>query len=111
MLDDSAGREHGRGFRYSQVLTLRGLVTYYILFFIHLESRWVDIAGITVQPNEQWMQQIARNATMDGCGALRDGRYLLLDRDSKFSTSFRAIIETGHVKTLALPATLMRNGG
>jgi hypothetical protein len=31
------------------VLTLRGLVTYYVLFFIHLESRRVDIAGITIQ--------------------------------------------------------------
>ena len=30
-----------------EVLTLRGLVTYYVLFFIHLESRRVDIAGIT----------------------------------------------------------------
>jgi hypothetical protein len=39
------------------VLTLRGLVTYYVLFFIHLESRRVDIAGITVQPDERWMQR------------------------------------------------------
>ena len=44
-----------------EVLTLRGLVTYYVLFFIHLESRRVDIAGITAHPNEPWMQQIARN--------------------------------------------------
>jgi putative transposase len=36
------------------------LVTYYVLFFIHLESRRVDIAGITAPPNEPWMQQIAR---------------------------------------------------
>jgi hypothetical protein len=35
-------------------------VTYYVLFFIHLESRKVDIAGITVHPNERWMQQMAR---------------------------------------------------
>ena len=34
------------------VLTLRGLVTCYVLFLIHLESRRVDIAGITVHPNE-----------------------------------------------------------
>ena len=34
------------------------LVTYYVLFFIHLESRRVDIAGITVHPDERWMQQI-----------------------------------------------------
>lgn len=33
----------------AEVLTLRGLVTYYVLFFIHLESRRVDIAGITVR--------------------------------------------------------------
>jgi hypothetical protein len=71
---------------------LRGLVTYYVLFFIHLESRRVDIAGITVHPNEAWMKQIARNATMDDCGALRDCRYLLHDRDTKFTRSFRAIL-------------------
>jgi hypothetical protein len=52
------------------VLTLRGLVTYYVLFFIHLESRRVDIAGITVHPDERWMKQMARNVTMEGCGAL-----------------------------------------
>jgi putative transposase len=60
-------------------------VTYYVLFFIHLESRRVDIAGITDHPNEQWMQQMARNATMEGCGALRHCRYLLHDRDTKYS--------------------------
>jgi putative transposase len=49
----------GTDFFTVEVLTLRGLVTYYVLFFIHLESRKVDIAGITVHPNEQWMQQIS----------------------------------------------------
>src|ERR1700737_1029260 len=63
-----------------------------------------DIAGITVHPNEQWMQQMARNVTMEGCGALRDCRYLLHDRDTKYTISFRAIIESGQVKTLPLPA-------
>jgi len=70
----------------------------------HLESRRVDIAGITVHPDEPWMKQIARNATMEGCGALRDCRYLLHDRDTKFTQSFRAIIASGHVEPLALPA-------
>ena len=87
-----------------EVLTLRGLVTYYVLFFIHLESRKVEIAGITIHPNEQWMQQMARNVTMEGCGTLRDCRYLLHDRDTKYTISFRAIIESGRVKTLPLPA-------
>jgi putative transposase len=94
----------GTDFFTVEVLTLRGLVTYYVLFFIHLKSRKVDIAGITVHPNEPWMQQMARNVTMEGCGTLQDCRYLLHDRDTKFTCSFRAIIKSGQVKPLSLPA-------
>ena len=86
------------------MLTLRGLVTYYVLFFIHLESRRVEVAGITVHPDEPWMQQMARNVTMEGYGRLRDCRYLLHDRDTKYSHSFRAIIASGRIEPLALPA-------
>ena len=94
----------GTDFFTAEVLTLRGLATYYVLFFIHLESRRVDIAGITIQPDEPWMKQIARNVTMEGCGILRDCRYLLHDRDTKYTRSFRAIIASGQVEPLALPA-------
>jgi putative transposase len=48
----------GTAFFAVEVLTLRGLVTYYVLFFFHLKSRKVDIAGITFHPNEQWLQQM-----------------------------------------------------
>ena len=58
----------GTDFFTMEVLTLRGLVTYYVLFFIHLESRRVDIAGITVHPDEPWMQQVARKRD---CGGMR----------------------------------------
>jgi len=94
----------GTDFFTAEVLTLRGLMTYYVLFFIHLESRRVDIAGITIHPNEPWMKQMARNVTMEGCGILRDCRYLLHDHDTKFTQSFRAIIASGQVEPLALPA-------
>ena len=43
----------GTDFLTAEVLTLRGLVTHYVPFFIHLESRRVDIAGITVHPDER----------------------------------------------------------
>jgi putative transposase len=49
------------------------------------------------------MKQIARNVTMEGWGALRDCRYLLHDRDTKFTRSFRAIIASGRVEPLAPP--------
>jgi putative transposase len=94
----------GTDFFTAEVLTLHGLVTYYVLFFIHLESRRVDIAGVTVHPDERWMRQIARNMTMEGYGALRDCRYLLHDRDTKYTQSFRAIIASGGVEPLVLPA-------
>jgi putative transposase len=101
---DSPGAVGGDRLRHAEVLTLRGLVTYYVLFSIHLESRRVDIAGLTVHPNEAWMKQIARNVTMEDCGALRDCRYRLHDRDTKFTRSFRAIFASGRVEPLALPA-------
>src|SRR5579872_3335555 len=50
------------------------------------------------------MKQIARNVTMEGYGILRDCRYLLHDRDTKYTQSFRAIIASGQVEPLALPA-------
>jgi transposase InsO family protein len=87
-----------------EVLTQRGLQTFYVLFFIHLGSRKVEVAGITMHPNEQWMQQIARNVTMDGWGFLGKCRYLLHDRDAKYTESFRAIIKAGGVEPIALPA-------
>ena len=94
----------GTDFFSVEVLTLRGLVTYYVLFFIRLESRRVEVAGITQHPNEAWMKQIARNVTMDEWGFLDNCSYLIHDRDTKYCQSFRDIIESGDVRTLPLPA-------
>ncbi len=85
-------------------LTQRGLVTYYVLFFIHLDSRKVEVSGMTPHPNERWMKQIARNVTMDEWGFLEGCRYLIHDRNTKFTDSFRAIVKSGHVEPLKLPA-------
>jgi putative transposase len=61
----------------TEVLTLRGLTTYYVLYFIHLESRQVKLAGFTPYPDQEWMEQQARNMTMEEWGCLRGCRYLL----------------------------------
>ena len=53
----------GTDFFAVEVLTLRGLVTYYVLFFIHLKSRRVEVAGITPHPNAAWMKQIPATST------------------------------------------------
>src|SRR5207302_5683307 len=67
----------------AEVWTLGGLVTYYVLFFIHLSSRQVHIAGVTPHPNETWMTQVARDATMEEWVLLSPGHYLIHDRDTK----------------------------
>ena len=50
------------------------------------------------------MKQIAGNATMDEWGILEACRYPIHDRDTKFTDSFRAIVKSGHVEPLKLPA-------
>jgi putative transposase len=91
----------GTDFFTVEVLTWRGLVTYYVLF--HLDSRRVSIAGITDHPDANWMSQVARNATLEELGYLHGCRYVLQDRDAKFCAEFRQILAAGGVKCLRLP--------
>jgi hypothetical protein len=88
-----------------EVLTWRGLVTYYVLFFIHLETRRVNLAGLTRHPDQAWMQQMARNATGEGWGFLDQRRYALHDRDAKFCSLFRATLRAGRIKPIQLADT------
>ncbi|MDQ3565402.1 MAG: hypothetical protein M3436_15165 [Pseudomonadota bacterium] len=46
-----------------EVWTVQGLVMHYVLFFIELARRSVHIAGITINPNDAFMLQVARNLT------------------------------------------------
>src|SRR5205814_5928816 len=81
-----------------EVLTWRGLVTYYVLFFLHLETRRVTLAGITRHPTETWMTQMARNAVNEPAGALRRCRYLLQDRDAKFCVAFQDVFASEGIR-------------
>jgi putative transposase len=87
----------------AEVWTLGGLVTYYILFFIHLGSRQVHVAGVTPHPHEAWMAQVARNVTMEAWGFLSPGQYLIHDRDTKFCAVFQQIIDDAGVERVVLP--------
>ena len=87
----------------AEVWTLGGLVTYYVLFFIHLGSRRVQVAGVTPHPNEAWMVQVARNVTMEEWGFLSPGQYLIHDRDGKYCSAFQHIIEAAGVTRVPLP--------
>src|SRR5207245_9302215 len=87
----------------AEVWTWGGLVTYYVLFFIHLSSRKVHVAGVTPHPNQAWMMQVARNITMDEWGFLAPAQYLIHDRDGTYCPVLQQLIDVAGVTRAALP--------
>jgi putative transposase len=94
----------GIDFFSAEVLTWRGLATYYVLFFLHLETRRVTLAGITQHPTEEWMVQMARRSVDTIDGTLLPIRFVLHDRDTKFCASFRDTLRSAGIQPLTLPA-------
>ena len=87
-----------------EVLTLTGLVRYFVLFVIDIDTRRVQIAGIVRHPDGGWMKQVARNLTDGIDGFLNPKRYLIHDRDPLFTDEFRDILRGAGVTCLKLPA-------
>jgi putative transposase len=90
----------GADFFTVEVLTWRRLITYYVLLFIEIGSRRVSLGGITARPDARWIEQVARNATMEGTGYLNSCWYPLHDRDAKFCSEFRDTLAAGGVQCL-----------
>jgi putative transposase len=86
-----------------EVMTMGGLVRYFVLFVERLETRVVEIAGITHDLNEAWMLQVARNLTDATDGFLRGVTHLLLDRDPLYSKAFRHLLKEAGVTVVRLP--------
>jgi putative transposase len=86
-----------------EVWTRNGLVTFHLLFVIELKTRRVHFASCTPNPNEAWMTQVARNLTDSIDGFLLGKRYVLMDRDGKFSPKFRGTLDDDGAKPLRLP--------
>ena len=84
----------------TEVWTIRGLVTHYTLFVIDVATRRVHIAGTTTNPTSAWMEQIARNLTDCYEGFLNGKRFLIIDRDAKFSPKFQSILGYAGVEIL-----------
>jgi putative transposase len=101
-------KAHWRGLTASDFFTVEvwswtGLLTYYVLFVIDLSTRRVTMAGMTAHPNDAWMLQISRNLVDMESGALRDKRFVIVDRDAKYSASFRQTLEREGIGVIRLP--------
>jgi putative transposase len=73
----------------------------YVLFFIELETRRVHLAGITRNPTGQWVAQHARNLAV--AGTLDRFRFLIRDRDSKFTGVFDEVFATEGIRVIRTP--------
>ena len=82
----------------AEVLTAKGLVTYYVCFFIHLETRKVVLGGLTPNPDAVFMQQVARNVTGF---ELENARFIIHDPDDKYKP-FDAMLPDG-MEVVELP--------
>jgi hypothetical protein len=81
----------------------RSLVRYHVLFAIGLATRRVNILGIAPEPEGRWMEQVARNATDGFSGVLLGKKYLIIDRDPRFTREFRSILSVSGVKVIRTP--------
>ncbi len=83
-----------------EVWTPTGLRTVYVLFVIDLESRVVHLAGVTTSPDESFVTQVARNLTDVFDGFLLEHRFLICDRDTKFTAQFKRILKDSGVEVI-----------
>ncbi len=84
------------------VETIR-LKTIYVLFFIELSTRRVHVAGVTTNPDSAWVTQQGRNLTFSLQEEERPVRFLLRDRDSKYSRPFDEVFRTEGVRVIRTP--------
>jgi putative transposase len=88
-----------------ETLGMFGTVRVMVFFVIELRSRAVHIAGMRVNPDGAWMQQIVRNLLDPEDGFRRSATHLIHDRDPVFTEAWTELLKSGGVKPVRIPAS------
>ena len=89
--------------RTQYIATLFGIKTFYVLFVKHLSTREVHIAGITQNPNEAFMLQCTRQLSDAEDGFLNGKRYIIHDRDTKYTEQFDRLLKDRGTEAVDIP--------